>query len=470
MKIFYICSWGGTGSTMLCKYLSQFGKTYHIHSRYPPINLSDIFTDTHYKINHCCWFNDKKIISDDKINDYYVIFLYRNPVNCILSRFIKNNYCNYKKHLKHIGCDQNIEIHDLKKTNEDLYKLNEFYDNYFNKNKNRNYNIYCVKYEDFFKNVKVFNYTFGIYCNKNQYPKKIVKPKNEINTQFLHNIYKELNDKMNKNKFITIIPKKIDKFSIITTIHNDMSDSRLDETIFCIKNNLKNDLFDKIIIFLEIKAHDTEIHIDNHKINKKLLELFKNDNISYELLNKRPTYKTFFEYCNNFKNKKWILCNSDIYFPVWNKDKLKLLLHQNYNEKCFVLTRYNILDELPEHIIKNQMGVVFKHNNIVLRTQHLVGNSIDSWIFKTPFPLGKLNLDIEIGRPECDGMMNYELSKVKTVLNPCLSIISIHKHSGWSPESYDRIFFENKIYTRKEYNNLMLKRGHHKKNINFCNL
>ena len=39
-KIFYICSYGGSGSTMLANYLSNFGKVFHIHSRYPPKKLT----------------------------------------------------------------------------------------------------------------------------------------------------------------------------------------------------------------------------------------------------------------------------------------------------------------------------------------------------------------------------------------------------------------------------------------------
>jgi len=36
---YYICSYGGSGSTILFNYLSHFGNVYHIHDRYPPNNL-----------------------------------------------------------------------------------------------------------------------------------------------------------------------------------------------------------------------------------------------------------------------------------------------------------------------------------------------------------------------------------------------------------------------------------------------
>ena len=41
-KIFYVCSYGGSGSKMLCNALSKHGKTKHIHSRKPPNNLEYI--------------------------------------------------------------------------------------------------------------------------------------------------------------------------------------------------------------------------------------------------------------------------------------------------------------------------------------------------------------------------------------------------------------------------------------------
>ena len=38
-KIFYVCSYGGSGSKMLCAALRKYGKVEHIHSRNPPDKL-----------------------------------------------------------------------------------------------------------------------------------------------------------------------------------------------------------------------------------------------------------------------------------------------------------------------------------------------------------------------------------------------------------------------------------------------
>ena len=116
-KIFYVCSYGGCGSKMLCKYLSNFGEVKHIHSRNPPNKLEYIY-DNKYKLtefnyrNLICdnnyndykyneWFNNIEIPKNE-LNNYYVIYIYKNPVKSIYSRF-KNI-----KHLTHIQVNNKI--------------------------------------------------------------------------------------------------------------------------------------------------------------------------------------------------------------------------------------------------------------------------------------------------------------------------------------------------------------------------
>ena len=43
-KVFYVCSYGGCGSKMLCEYLAHFGTIKHVHSRNPPNKLTQIGT------------------------------------------------------------------------------------------------------------------------------------------------------------------------------------------------------------------------------------------------------------------------------------------------------------------------------------------------------------------------------------------------------------------------------------------
>ena len=133
--------------------LSLVPKCYvHIHSRKPPDKLEYIGNqggNTYHE-----WFNGITI-PEDKLNDYYVIFIYRDPVSSILSRF-------YNVHLDHIQTNSSNSIEDVISSGKDLFGVREFYDNYVKPNKNRNYKIYCVKYEDIFNKQDELSKILGV--------------------------------------------------------------------------------------------------------------------------------------------------------------------------------------------------------------------------------------------------------------------------------------------------------------------
>ena len=81
-----------------------------------------------------------------------------------------------------------------------------------------------------------------------------------------------------------------------------------------------------------------------------------------------------------------------------------------------------------------------------------------------------MNLDFEIGKPECDGRMNFQLSKVRKVSNPCLDIISIHNHTNWSADNYNKVLYKGEILSRKEFNKKLYKLGLFTKKIKFSKL
>ena len=152
---FYICSYGGSGSTFIYNYLSQFGNVEHIHDRYPPDEISYVGSKNTTDNIYSEWFNKIKI-PEDKIKNYKIIFIYRNPIDVIFSRFISLTGAN-SNHLKHIMCNNpNLTLEEVILKNKDLYGIEEFYDNYVFK-QNKNYPIYCVKYESFFNNIGLFN-------------------------------------------------------------------------------------------------------------------------------------------------------------------------------------------------------------------------------------------------------------------------------------------------------------------------
>ena len=191
-KYFYVCSYGGSGSKMLCTALNAYGKTKHIHSRKPPNKLEYIGYENGGN-TYEEWFNGV-VIPEENLKYYYVIYIYRNPSFSIPSRFDQN-----PNHLEHIQIDKSIELKDVLDSKKDLYKIREFYDNYTKPNEKRNYKIYCVKYEDIFDKQDELSKLLGVR-KLNMVDKSSRKNSNKE----LDNIYGDLIDEMNKNEFIMI--------------------------------------------------------------------------------------------------------------------------------------------------------------------------------------------------------------------------------------------------------------------------
>jgi len=197
MKTFYVCSYGGCGSYMLCDALRKFGNVEHIHSRKPPVNLEYIGNKGGGNCYHE-WFNGVKI-PDDKLSEYYVIYIYKNPINSIYSRFTDS-----RAGLRNIQCSNiDYKLKDVIEQKKDLYGLKEFYNNYTQKDKNRNYKIYCVKYKEIFEKQNELSNLLGVgKLNLEKKETKREMPENELS--ILNNIYKDLLDTIDNNEFVFI--------------------------------------------------------------------------------------------------------------------------------------------------------------------------------------------------------------------------------------------------------------------------
>ena len=78
------------------------------------------------------------------------------------------------------------------------------------------------------------------------------------------------------------------------------------------------------------------------------------------------------------------------------------------------------------------------------------------------------NYNIELGRIGCDGMMNYQLSKSYSVINPCRDIISIHNHEQHILYTKDFIIdYQNVKYKYNGFIQMMKTKGFLLKNIPF---
>ena len=201
---YYICSSGGCGSTIMFKYLANFGNVYHIHDRYPPKKLQYIGKENTQEDVYNEWFNGVEI-PEDKLKNYKIIFMYRHPIQVIFSRFAQTKGPNIA-HLQHIKCanNGNINIFDVIRLKKDLYGIEEFFDNYTIPT-DRNYEIYSLKYELFWNNISTFNKILGIPDIKDLYPVKQERPKTFSFVKELSFIYNSLINKMNGMNFVEII-------------------------------------------------------------------------------------------------------------------------------------------------------------------------------------------------------------------------------------------------------------------------
>jgi hypothetical protein len=198
-RSFYICSFGGCGSKMLQAYLSHFGNTHHIHSRNPPVKLTRVGTSSHPE-----WFNDiqlepiiEKQIPCNQIENIKVIFIYRDPIYAIHSRIIpRNTHRISTDHLDNISSDHwNIE--SVVGNMMDLWKLEDFFDNYTIKNPERNYSIHCINYDKFWNNIPMFNKLVGLPDIPDFYPVKKESDHDFVHAKELKMIYRSLINKMN---------------------------------------------------------------------------------------------------------------------------------------------------------------------------------------------------------------------------------------------------------------------------------
>jgi len=237
---FYVCSSGGCGSTILYNYLRNFGKVYHIHDRFPPNHLCYTGSINTNETVYDEWFN-KTEIPKNELSNYKVIFLYRNPIDVIFSRFALPKGPNIR-HMQNIKCDNNGEIYfgDIIQSRRDLYKLEEFFDNY-TMFKDRNYPIYCVKYEHFFNNIGLFNKILGIPDIKSLYPIKSERKKKYTYIHELSIIYYHLMQKMNKMRFIEIIPINNNNNNNDNNNNNNNNDNNNEENSLTINETINDD-------------------------------------------------------------------------------------------------------------------------------------------------------------------------------------------------------------------------------------
>lgn len=174
-KTFYICSYGGSGSKMLSKFLMKYGNVVHIHDRNPPEYVSITkklggFDGT---------FTTRKVKTAN-VHKVFVVYLFRDPTEAQISRWCFKHFQhiqvpNLSKH-KQILSDPQTYIDN----NQDLLQYNQFFLNY-TQAKPKNYNIYAVNYHLIFDSDNI-----RLLCNTLKLPEDAYKsfpPKKETSSQ-----------------------------------------------------------------------------------------------------------------------------------------------------------------------------------------------------------------------------------------------------------------------------------------------
>jgi len=145
---FYVCSYGGCGSTMLTNILRAHGPAHHIHDRNPPRELC--LPDGEHFGNTV----------DPNPDLARVVFIYSRP------EYSQATSCAWGLvHWRNIGVKHpNTIVQDRKKyaeQNTDRIGLEEFFNNYF-EHRTRNYRIIFVNYHELWRYEMEFFRMLGV--------------------------------------------------------------------------------------------------------------------------------------------------------------------------------------------------------------------------------------------------------------------------------------------------------------------
>lgn len=182
--------------------------------------------------------------------------------------------------------------------------------------------------------------------------------------------------------------------NLIIEYFNSLNHMRNGEFLYCLHQNLGNDLIENVYLFME---EDAELYFDSPKIKKVIRD-------------SRPTYKDIFDFCNeNLKDQICVVANADIIFD----DTLRFFKSIEMEKNFYALSRW----EISTGDGKNWEIEPFDN-----------AASQDSWIFKTPIPTSD-EMNYTMGKPGCDNKITYNMRELGyTCRNPGKKVITIHFH------------------------------------------
>jgi hypothetical protein len=182
--------------------------------------------------------------------------------------------------------------------------------------------------------------------------------------------------------------------NLIIEYFNSRNHMRNGEYLYCLHQNLANDLIDNVYLFME---DDAELNFDSPKIHRIVRK-------------NRPSYQNIFEYCNeHMKNEICIVANADIIFD----DTLRYFKNIDMTMQFYALSRW----EISTNDGKN--WEIEPYENAA---------SQDVWIFKTPV-LSSDSMNYTMGKPGCDNKITYHMRELGYICrNPGKKVVTIHFH------------------------------------------
>ena len=199
-KLYFVCSYGGSGSKMLRGFLRNYGKTYHPHSKQPPAKLTH--PEKRKDLGEVNFVQKGKLVISNRAK---VIYIFRNPIDALKSRY-------GIEHCKNVEGDwQELppSIEEYAVIGKDLFGLEIHFNNWTQENEGqRDYSICCIRYETLWHHLKeLFDYLEIPHRDLVQFParketKRLIDEKTE---NLLKLMYQPLIDKMDAFPEFSII-------------------------------------------------------------------------------------------------------------------------------------------------------------------------------------------------------------------------------------------------------------------------
>jgi|LakMenEpi03Aug12_release.lakeMendotaPanAssembly.Ray.scaffolds.fasta_scaffold264668_2 hypothetical protein len=195
--------------------------------------------------------------------------------------------------------------------------------------------------------------------------------------------------------------------NLLIEYYKSQNDQRDSEYLFCIKQNLVNNLIKKIFVFI---SDDSPFELQDNKI-----EIIKKEN--------RPTFGDLFDFCNErLPNELCIIANTDIFFD----ESLNQVIDFNFENIFIALTRWDMIYYQDRWNLRFY-DFPWRNPNDEITTGHF---SQDAWIFRTPFK-NDPRLNFLMGKPGCDNRISQIVHENGyEVRNPSKTIMIKHLHQS----------------------------------------